>query len=77
MSASPTESTELGRFESNPAAMRSEFRCRSCGYGIFVGVLPGACPMCKSDQWEECAWRPFTRNTDGRWRGRSAPTRGA
>jgi hypothetical protein len=30
----------------------SEFRCRSCGYGIVVRRLPELCPMCGSHAWD-------------------------
>jgi hypothetical protein len=34
------------------AAVRSEFRCAACGYGISVsGALP-TCPMCQRSSWK-------------------------
>jgi hypothetical protein len=31
---------------------RPEFRCRACGYGIVVRVVPSRCPMCRADAWQ-------------------------
>ena len=32
---------------------RSEFRCRTCGYGIVAGGRPPSCPMCRAWAWEK------------------------
>jgi hypothetical protein len=39
---------------------RSEWRCRSCGYGLIVrGTLP-SCPMCRSYDWAQIPGAAYT-----------------
>jgi hypothetical protein len=39
-------------------AVRGEYRCAECSYGVVVvGVLP-ECPMCRASSWEQCPWKP-------------------
>jgi DNA-directed RNA polymerase subunit RPC12/RpoP len=33
--------------------IRSDFRCRQCGYQIVVGGRPPSCPMCRAWEWEK------------------------
>jgi hypothetical protein len=42
-------------------AVKGEFHCSECGYGVtIVRTLP-LCPMCRGTSWEQSAWSPFTR----------------
>ena len=42
-------------------AVKGEFHCSECGYGVtIVRVLP-LCPMCGGTSWEQSDWSPFTR----------------
>jgi hypothetical protein len=42
-------------------AVKGEFHCSECGYGVtIVRTLP-LCPMCGCTSWEQSAWSPFTR----------------
>jgi rubrerythrin len=34
--------------------------CTVCGYGAVARRAPVSCPMCRNDEWEPAAWRPFT-----------------
>ena len=46
-------------------AVKGEYRCAECGYGVVVlGVLP-ECPMCRTSTWEPSPWRPlgYTQRT--------------
>jgi rubrerythrin len=43
-------------------AVKGEFHCSDCGYGVtIVRVLP-QCPMCGGRSWEQFPWSPFTRS---------------
>ena len=43
-------------------AVKGEFHCSECGYGVtIVRVLP-LCPMCGGTSWEQSPWSPFTRS---------------
>jgi rubrerythrin len=42
-------------------AVKGEFHCSECGYGVtIVRALP-LCPMCGGASWEQSPWSPFTR----------------
>jgi rubrerythrin len=42
-------------------AVKGEFHCADCGYGVtIVRELP-VCPMCGGASWEQSAWSPFSR----------------
>ena len=42
-------------------AVKGEFHCSACGYGVtIVRALP-VCPMCGGTSWEQSPWSPFTR----------------
>jgi len=42
-------------------AVKGEFHCSECGYGVtIVHALP-LCPMCGGTSWEQSPWSPFTR----------------
>jgi hypothetical protein len=44
-------------------AVKGEFHCSECGYGVtIVRALP-LCPMCGGASWEQFAWSPFKRGT--------------
>jgi hypothetical protein len=43
-------------------AVKGEFHCSDCGYGVtIVSSLP-ICPMCGGESWERTAWSPLTRS---------------
>jgi rubrerythrin len=43
-------------------AVKGEFHCSECRYGVtIVRALP-VCPMCGGTAWEQTAWHPFTHN---------------
>jgi hypothetical protein len=45
------------------AAVKGEFHCAECGYGVtIVRVLP-VCPMCRGTSWEQSEWSPFRKAT--------------
>ena len=40
-------------------AVKGEYHCSECGYGVVVlGVLP-ECPMCRASAWEPAPWMPL------------------
>jgi hypothetical protein len=42
-------------------AVKGEFHCSECGYGVtIVRELP-TCPMCGGGSWEQTPWSPFRR----------------
>ena len=42
-------------------AVKGEFHCSECGYGVtIVRALP-LCPMCGGTSWEQSPWSPFSR----------------
>ncbi len=44
-------------------AVKGEFHCSDCGYGVtIVSSLP-VCPMCGGESWERTAWSPIRRST--------------
>jgi hypothetical protein len=44
-------------------AVKGEFHCSECGYGVtIVRALP-LCPMCGGACWVQVAWSPFKRGT--------------
>jgi rubrerythrin len=47
-------------FRAAGEAVKGEFHCAQCGYGVtIVRTLP-LCPMCGGDSWERTSWHPFT-----------------
>ena len=54
---------EYVEFWATGQAVKGEFHCSDCGYGVaIVSSLP-VCPMCGGESWERAAWSPFTRAT--------------
>jgi ribosomal protein S14 len=50
-------------FRSAGEAVKGEFHCSECGYGVtIVRALP-LCPMCGGSSWEQTTWSPFSRST--------------
>jgi hypothetical protein len=53
---------EYVEFAVSGAAVKGEFHCSQCGYGVtIVRVLP-VCPMCQGTTWEQSAWSPFGKS---------------
>lgn len=48
-------------FRATGDAVKGEFRCSGCGYGVAVVQSLPVCPMCGGTAWEESAWSPFSR----------------
>ena len=42
-------------------AVKGEYHCSECGYGVTVHRELPRCPMCQGESWEQSAWSPFTR----------------
>ncbi len=59
--ATPDEYVE---FWATGTAVKGEFHCSECGYGVAVCRTLPRCPMCSGSSWERAAWSPFTRSTD-------------
>ena len=52
---------EYVEFWPSGQAVKGEFHCSSCGYGVtIVRALP-VCPMCGGRAWEQSTWSPFSR----------------
>jgi len=58
--ADPTEG-DFVAFRFAGDAVKGEFRCSGCGYGVAVSRELPQCPMCAGTTWEEAAWSPFGR----------------
>ena len=54
---------EFVEFLVTGAAVKGEFHCSECGYGVIVSRQLPLCPMCKGESWEQAAWSPFSRST--------------
>jgi rubrerythrin len=52
------------QFWSTGQAVKGEFHCAECGYGVTVYRELPRCPMCSGDAWEQAPWSPFTRALD-------------
>ncbi len=44
-------------------AVKGEFHCSSCGYGVAIYRTLPPCPMCGGRIWEQVPWSPFARST--------------
>ena len=54
-------SEDYVQFWSTGQAVKGEFHCSECGYGVtIVRELP-TCPMCGGNTWEQTPWSPFRR----------------
>ena len=42
-------------------AVKGEFHCAECGYGVAVHKTLPACPMCSGSSWVQADWSPFRR----------------
>jgi hypothetical protein len=49
------------QFWSTGQAVKGEFHCAECGYGVTVYRKLPACPMCGGATWEQVPWSPLTR----------------
>jgi rubrerythrin len=56
-----TAPDEYVEFFSAGAAVKGEYHCSGCGYGVAVHSKLPRCPMCGSKTWEQTPWAPFTR----------------
>ena len=52
------------RFVPSGEAVKGEFHCSDCGYGVAVYRELPRCPMCGGEAWEQAAWSPFRRALD-------------
>jgi hypothetical protein len=52
-------------FRATGDAVKGEFHCAECGYGVTVHKRLPACPMCGGFAWEQTAWSPLTRAAGG------------
>lgn len=42
-------------------AVKGQYHCAECGYGVTVHEELPTCPMCAGTSWEQAAWSPFSR----------------
>jgi rubrerythrin len=56
---SPTD--EFVDFFATGQAVKGEFHCAECGYGVAIHRELPACPMCGGETWEQAPWSPLTR----------------
>ena len=60
-STSQVAPDEFVEFFAAGQAVKGEYHCSDCGYGVtIVRALP-LCPMCGGASWEQSAWSPFSR----------------
>ena len=43
-------------------AVKGEFHCSDCGYGVTIVRSLPLCPMCGGSSWEQTPWSPFRRS---------------
>jgi hypothetical protein len=43
-------------------AVKGEFHCSDCGYGVTIVRKLPLCPMCGGRSWEQTPWSPFRRS---------------
>lgn len=48
-------------FNAAGEAVKGEFHCAECGYGVTVYRQLPVCPMCSGTIWEQVPWSPLTR----------------
>lgn len=48
-------------FWTTGSAVKGEFHCAECGYGVAVYRALPVCPMCGGTTWEQTPWSPLTR----------------
>jgi len=61
MRVASTEAGGFVRFWSTGQAVKGEFHCAECSYGVTVYRELPRCPMCGGDSWEQAPWSQFTR----------------
>jgi hypothetical protein len=49
-------------FWTTGSAVKGEFHCSECSYGVTVYRELPVCPMCGGTSWEQTAWSPLTRS---------------
>jgi len=60
---SPVPADDYVGFRAAGEAVKGEFHCSECGYGVtIVRALP-VCPMCGGSSWEQSSWHPFTHSS--------------
>ena len=52
---------EYVEFVSSGSAVKGEYHCSHCQYGVTVHRELPQCPMCGGTEWEATPWSPFTR----------------
>ena len=50
------------QFWTTGSAVKGEFHCAECGYGVTVYRELPLCPMCGGTAWEQTPWSPLTRS---------------
>jgi hypothetical protein len=56
------EPEDYVRFWTTGSAVKGEFHCAECSYGVTVYRVLPLCPMCGGTSWEQTAWSPLTRS---------------
>jgi rubrerythrin len=64
ISADEGSGADYVRFWPAGQAVKGEFHCAECGYGVAVYRTLPRCPMCGGEAWEQAAWSPFRRALD-------------
>lgn len=59
-----SETDDYIEFLDTGAAVRGEFQCSDCGYGVAVVRKLPLCPMCGGRSWEQSAASPSIRRRD-------------
>jgi len=54
-------SAEYVEFLVAGTAVKGEFACAECAYGVIVTRELPTCPMCGGSSWERAPWSPFGR----------------
>jgi hypothetical protein len=57
--------TGFVRFFRTGEAVKGEFHCSECRYGVTICRELPRCPMCGGETWEQTSWSPFHAGTGG------------
>jgi hypothetical protein len=58
----PTALDGYVEFWTTGEAVKGEFHCSDCGYGVTIVRSLPLCPMCGGSSWEQTPWSPFRRS---------------
>ncbi len=61
-STPPTALDDYVEFWTTGEAVKGEFHCSDCGYGVTIVRSLPLCPMCGGSSWEQTPWSPFRRS---------------